>query len=195
VEATGLALQEINKPGASAAKYKEAIKMARGHRFKLEKLRDGILKFNTWATDATQGPQAARQAAEIGYLGNIGSLGSDDANMHLFDDLAPLAENGKKAPGQGGEGYMAGGVTYTGEGLTPTGNAGKSWVRISPTLGAFGGSWLSYGDDGSLYAEAVAGPLLAKSVYGKNPPGIEKYGVNWYTVRLLPIGGRQGGGE
>lgn len=191
IEATGLALQEIGKPNSNPTAYKNAVRAARGHRLKLEKLRDGLLKFNRWATDASQGPEATRQAAEIGYLGNIGSLGSDSYNMHLFDDAAPLAESGKKAPGAGGQGYMAGGVTYPGEALTATGNAGKSWVRISPTLGAFGGSWLNYGDDDSLYAEAVAGSMLAKHAYGKNPPGLEQYGINWYTVRLMPIGGRQ----
>lgn len=194
VKATGLAFQELAKPGTKSQKqFKESIKEARGHRFRIEKLRDGIIKFNQWATNAQDGPQAARKAAEIGYLGNIGSLGmADSRNMNLLDGLEALAENGRSAPGTGGQSSTVGGVTYTGEGLNPNGAAGKTLVRIAPRVGAFGAAWLSYSGDGVLPAEAVAGTMLAEKAYGKNPAGLSKYGVNWYTVRLMPIGGAPG---
>jgi hypothetical protein len=40
-----------------------------------------------------------------------------------------------------------------------------------------------------LPAEAVAGQMMADKAFGAKPAGLEKYGINWYTVRLMPIGG------
>ena len=185
VRATGLAFQEIDKPGGKNEKsFKETFKQARGHRLKLEKLRSGLIAFNKTFTDLETGPGLARHAAEIGYLGNIGSLGmADTSNLRLMASNESLQENDRSFGNK-----LIGGVPFTGEALTPTGSAGKSYVKVTPKVGAFGSAWLSYSGDSTLKAAAVAGPIKAKDIYGTNPAGVELYGIDWYTVRLLPTG-------
>lgn len=189
--ATAAALQEVGDPGQkNVTLFKKTFQEARGHRIKLEKLRDGLVKFNDWATNLETGPGLARHAAEIGYLGNIGSLGmADSSNLSLMSANESLKENDRSFGNK-----LVGGVAFTGEALSPTGSAGKSYVRVSPRVGAFGSAWLSYSGDSTLKAAAVAGPIPAAAVYGKATTGgvaaagLAAYGINWYTVRLLPIG-------
>jgi hypothetical protein len=185
MRASAADVAEIVKPGGANQKlYKESFRQARGHRFKLEKLRSGLIAFNTWATKQPNGAQMVRQAAEVGYQGNIGSLGmADPGNLSLMSRDESIAENDRSFGNK-----IIGGVTYSGEALSPTGSAGKSYVRITPKVGAFGSAWLAYSGDATLKAAAAAGPLLATDVYGKGGlRAIDAFGINWYTVRLLPI--------
>lgn len=186
VKATGLAIDEIAHPGGkNASEFGKALKRARGHRNKVERLRTGILAFNAWVTGPQAGARVVQQAAEYGYLGNMGTLATADRqNLSLLNEGSDaLAEHNRSFGNK-----IIGNVTYAGEALVEGGHAGKSLVRITPKVGAFGGRWLDYQASSPMSAEAAAGPIPARELYGKSLAAIAPYGIEWYTVRLMPIG-------
>ena len=85
-------------------------------------------------------------------------------------------------------GGSANGVVFRSEGMDKRGHAGKSAVVVSPRAGAFGGGMMGYASSAVLSATAVAGPVEAHKQYGKGLRGVDAYGIDWYTVRLLPVG-------
>lgn len=186
VKATGLAINEIAKPGgANASEFQKSLKRAAGHRNKVERLRTGLIAFNQWVTGPQAGARLVQQAAEYGYLGNMGTLATADRqNLHLLaEGTDSLAEHNRSFGNK-----IIGNVTYTGEALSEGGHAGKSLVRIEPKITAFGGRWLDYQTSSPMSAEAAAGPVPARELYGKTLAAIAPYGIEWYTVRLMPIG-------
>lgn len=184
IAATGYAVDEIRNPSGAKSKFDKAMARAGKHRSKVERLRDGLVKFNQWVVSPEVGTGLVRQAAEIGYLGNMGTLGTaDPGNLGLMHDEGTLAESERSMLAK-----TIGGVTYTGEAMTPGGHFGKSYVKLKPKVGAFGGAWLGYDASSLLTADAAAGPVPAKGFYSTQ--GIDAFGINWYTVRLMPIGKR-----
>lgn len=194
VRATGLALQELAAPTPPRA-FEEALAKAEAHRGKIERLREGLLRFNEWAAGMQGkggGTPLVRDAAAIGYLGNLGTLAAADAtNLGLLDEAA-LLESKKTLESA----RAIGGVTYSGEALSAEGAAGKTMVRVSPKGRLSGGGLLGYEPLSPLMAEAAAGPL-PMSALGAQTAFETLYGLNgWVTVRLLPIGARpKGAGE
>lgn len=189
IRATGIALSEIAKPAGRDKDFNDAMGRATFHRNKVERLRDGIEKFNLWVTGPQMGPRLVRQAAEVGYVGNLGTLWTADAkNLKLLDEGTDALYENSKTPGG-----IIGNVTYSAEALNQTGHAGKSMVRIEPNVGAFGGAFLGHDDKAALAAEATAGPVPAEKQFGKTGvKGVAAYGIQWYTVRLMPIGSGPG---
>ncbi|MDB5095990.1 MAG: hypothetical protein JWM80_411, partial [Cyanobacteria bacterium RYN_339] len=179
VRATGIALQEIADPGKNSKDFDDAMKLAELHRTKLTLLRQGLETFNTFATGAKAGPAAVQEAAEAVYRANLGMLAvSNPANRGLLDRSA-MAEI---------SGGAANGVVFRSEGMDKGGHAGKSAVTVNPRAGSFGGGMLGYASSAMLSATAVAGPVEAHKQLGKNLRGVDRYGIDWYTVRLLPVG-------
>lgn len=179
VEATNAALIEIARPHNNPEAFRKAIAKARGHRAKVEKLAACLKQFNSWVTDDTVGPRLTYQAAEIAYIGNLGYLRiADDSNLTFKKDA--MIENSTSSP-------TIGGVAYGGESLARGKFAGKSMVKIEPKINAIGAGFLDYSEQSVLSATAVAGPVDAKSQYGSTK-AVDRYGITWYTVRLMPIG-------
>ena len=181
IEATGLAVRELSQPGHKPAQFRECLGRARGHIKKVTMLREGVLEFNQWVTDAKVGPDAVERAASIGLKGNLGFLAvSDRGNQRLLTQGGALVENARTS-------HAVGGVVYGAEAMNRNGHAGKSLVRISPRLNVLGAGVFGIGSSQELEAEAAAGPLEAHTLWGALP-ALDAYGINWYTVRLLPIG-------
>lgn len=180
VKATGLALQEISKPGSASDKaFKEAFKRSRIHRARVTKLSKGLKAFNAWATSAEVAPVLVRQAAAVAYRGNLGTLAVvEPGNLRLIEREDAFMEF---------KGGMVGSVAFTAEALSPNGHAGKSLVHVKPSFRTFGSGMLGYAAKGSLEAVAVAGPVEAHDQYG-SLPGLDRYGTPWFTVRLMPVG-------
>jgi hypothetical protein len=187
IRATGIAITEISTPAGRQKDFADAVGRASFHRNKVERLRNGILQFNQWVTGTgtgeKAGPELARQAAEVGYVGNLGTLWTaDPKNLKLLDQGTDAFFENKRTPGG-----IIGNVTFEGEAMNNTGHAGKSMVRITPSVGAFGGAVLGHDNKAALTADAVAGSIPADKVYGKSK-AMSLYGIEWYTVRLMPIG-------
>jgi hypothetical protein len=181
IRATGAAISEISTPGKNQTVFEDAIKRAHWHHTKVEELRTGLLAFNAWVSSKSAGSELVQQAAEIGYAGSLGSLASSDqGNVALLDDPQALLENA----GRGGAGKMVGHVLYPAEALTPDGMAGYSYVKIQPKVTTLGPASMGMGNTTAMEAMAVAGPIEV-------PPGNSinaRYGINWYSVRLQPVG-------
>lgn len=183
IEATGLALDQVAGTNSSRKDhFLDTFKKAQVARSKAERLRNGLLAFNAWVTGPEAGPNLARQAAEVGYLGNAGTLSAQANNLHLLEKDESFPENSHTFGTK-----LVGGVTYTGEALGPETFAGKSLVRLYPQVGTVGGSILHYDALTTVDVEAAAGPVPASKQYG-SMPGIAPYGIEWYTVRLMPVG-------
>jgi hypothetical protein len=179
VRATGAALQEIGGPGKHAKDFDDAMKKAELHRRKLELLREGILAFNEFATGAKAGPAAVQEAADAVYRANLGMLGVSNASNKGLLDRSALAEI---------SGGASNGVVFRSEGMDRPGNAGKTAVTVKPVAGSFGGGMLGYASSAVLSATAVAGPVEAHKQFRRALRGVDVYGIDWYTTRLLPVG-------
>jgi hypothetical protein len=186
VRATGLALHGLVDPGGGNRKaFRDALGRAIHHRENVEALHLGIVGFNAWVAQADVGPAGVKKAAEAAYRGNLGVLGTMDAtNMALIrrtDALAEFATSG-----------LIGGTAFQEEAIG-SGSGGKSHVRVEPKVNALGSGLLGYGRQSLMAAAATAGPVDATKAYGRSLTALDPkrgYGVNWYTVRLLKIGGK-----
>lgn len=183
VQATGLALNGILDPSEKNKKaFSEAISKAHHHRDSVEMLHTGIKNYNAWLIQNDTATGAVKKAAEIGYLGNIGVLGTMNAsNLRLIKQNDAMAEFSASSP-------MIGGTTFAEE-VVGTGSGGKSHVMVEPKVNALGASFLAYGAQSALSASATAGPVDAAKAYGGSLKALKLYGVNFYTIRLLAIGG------
>lgn len=179
VKATGAAMQEIGAPGKHVKDFDTAMKTAELHRRKLELLREGILAFNEFATGAKAGPTAVQEAADAVYRSNLGMLAVTNSGNKGLLTRSALAEI---------SGGASNGVVFRSEGMDKPGNAGKTAVTVKPQAGAFGGGMLGYASSAMLSATAVAGQVEAHKQLGKNLRGVDPYGIDWLTTRLLPVG-------
>jgi hypothetical protein len=178
LRATGLGLDQLDRTKATKNAKKdfdEALKKARLHRTRLERLRDGVVEFNKFATGTEAGPEATKKAAEEIYKANLGLLGLSSGNGRLatYPEIDGGAANGK---------------IFKAEAMDARGHARMSAVVVKPKAPALGGGLLGYGNDAALSATAVAGSVEAHQLYGKNLAGLDRYGIEWYTVRLMPVG-------
>jgi hypothetical protein len=186
VRATGLALHGLVDPSANNRKaFREAISRAIHHRENVEALHEGLKNYNAWVAQPDVGTATVKKAAELAFRNNLGVLGVTDAsNYALIRKPDALAEFGNAG--------LIGGTSFNEETIG-TGSGGKSHVAVEPRVSALGSGLLGYGRSAVLGAAATAGPLDAQKVYGVKLGALDPqrgYGVNWYTVRLLAIGGK-----
>lgn len=176
IEATGLALQdlELKRRGTVNKKFDKTLKAAQLHRKRLEKLRNALVEYNKFATGTEAGPEATRQAAEAIYKANLGIL--------------QLKSTGKLATYPEIDGGNANGKIFKAEAMDARGHARMSAVVVKPKTTALGGGLLGYGNEAALSATAVAGSVEAHDLYGKKLDGLDEYNIEWYTVRLMPVG-------
>lgn len=184
LEATGIAIDELagSTPSTSDS-FQQAFQKAQVARSKAERLRNGLIAFNEWVTGPQAGQALVQQAADAGYTANLGSLGVLRSNLGLVQGDQALPENSHTF----GTGAV-GGVAFTGESLAPHTFAGKTLVRLYPKVATFGSGMLGYGAQALVDTESVAGPLPVSRVDAGNTGAVDRFGVNWYTVRLMPVG-------
>ncbi|HEY9723750.1 MAG TPA: pilus assembly protein TadG-related protein [Oscillatoriaceae cyanobacterium] len=184
LEATGIAIDELagSTPGTTDS-FDTVFKKAQSARSKAERLRNGLIAFNEWVTGQQAGQTLVQQAAEAGYTGNLGSLGVMRGNLGLMQGEQALPENSHTFGTT-----TVGGVAYTGEALAPNTFAGKTLVRLYPKVATFGSGMLGYGAQALVDTESAAGPLPVSRVDAGGTGAVDRFGVNWYTVRLMPVG-------
>lgn len=176
--AAALALLAGGKPAA----FDSALARAQWQAGKVSRLREGLQGFNAWI--AAEGAKGAGQlpynAALGAYLSNLGDAaagrGPGDTSNPAF---MPEYEKTMGA-------NPIGGFPYSGEVLGASGFAGHSLVRGTPSFALLG----ARGNRVSLPAMGVAGPVHAGPAYQATGGSVleRTYGIQWYTVRLEPIG-------
>lgn len=168
--------------GGKAGDFEAALKKAQWQSGKVARLREGLQGFNAWvATEGRKGPgQLPYDLALAAYLSNLGDAsggkGPGDTSNPAF---MPEYEKTMGA-------NPIGGFPYSGEVLGANGFAGHSLVRGTPSFALLG----ARNDRVALPAMGVAGPVHAGPAYQATGGSVleRTYGIQWYTVRLEPIG-------
>lgn len=182
------------------AEFQRRLARASAYVKRVEKLRDGLVKYNAWVDQA--GPEIVADAARMAYVANIQGMNDhlstgaaiDAQNVRAFDDQKALRENTTQQ-------QFIGAVNYPNEGLGKQKGGGKSFVEVVPRYQ--GSNWALFGvptgeNAVDVPAWAAAGYVESEAIQ-KDPAAkgqalkVGAFGLRWYSPRLVRTGQKHQG--